>query len=255
MSNFFRKLIPLLFVGFVCSTTFGLSYFYLQEKRSTDSTISNDANNKIKNDDIKENYNFGKNSSTEGKTYTIYFFPSASYLHLFHEYITNATSVKPEDQFGYKEVQYNDDGSLSTDSNGNVKYKLSENTGKVTYDGATSSYGEVTYDGAYRRYMGELFNTTVFEADGGNAYGSTDKDGNGTPYTETQNVTETVSGGKRTWGMPNDGLTFATNDPDKEEHFNGRNQYSSDRLGCWGDDYYYGQTVKDDQYDGAPTGL
>ena len=269
MSKFFRKLIPLLFVGFVCSTTFGLSYFYLQEKRSTDSTISNDANNKIKNDDIKENYNFGR----ESKTYTIYFFPSASYMYLYSQYLTGSTTVKPEEEFGYKEPEYNDDGSFETDSNGNVEYKLSENTGNyqgTDKDGNALNYGDVTYDGAYRRFMGEKFSCSNFEADGGQAYGAYNNASqwpyttvNNDPYSVvtayTQSQNSLPSGERRTWGMPSDkesdNFTIFTDDPDRVEHFNGRNQFSCDRLGCWGDDYYYGKTIKDSDDDGAPTGL
>lgn len=236
-----------LFIIFLASTTFGLSYFYFSNNQSVENTIGN---NSLKIDDIKENYDFNKNTNTkEGKTYTIYFFPSASYLYLYSQYLNGNISIKPEDEFGYKEPTYNDDGTLKTDStSGNVIYKLSDNTGKYQKtDGTSTSDGEITYDGAYRKYMAEAFNCNNFEADGGSAYAS------GSAYNQSQDALP--SGKRRTWGIPNDSFTIFENDPDREEHFNGRNQYSTDRLGCWGDCYYYGQTISDSKDDNAPTGL
>lgn len=234
MNKIIRKIIFFAVIILICSTTLGLSFF------NFDNNQEQSASNKTKIDDIEENYNFGKNASDKsGKTYTIYFFPSASYLYLYHEYISGATSVKPEDQFGYKEAIIKSDSS--------VTYKLSENTGKITYDGSSLSYGDVTYDGAYRKYMGEKFSCSVFEADGGTAYGD------GTAYTASQNALTTDK--KRTWGIPNDNFTIFETDSDRVEHFNGRNQYSLDRLGSWGDAYYYGNTVSDSSDDNAPTGL
>lgn len=265
MAKIVRRIVFLLLTALIFTTSFGLSFFYLDDSRSESSNSSTSI------DDIKENYNFSKSSSdNSGKTYTIYFFPSASYLHLYYQYLENKTTVKPEDQFGYKEPNYNEDGSLATNNNGALTYSLSSNTGKVSYEGATSSEGSVTYDGAYRRYMGEKFSCSSFEADGGQAYGKYN-DANEWPYTAvsndpysvytayTQSQNSLPSGEKRTWGLPSDkesdNFTIFTDDPDRVEHFNGRNQYSTDRFGSWGDCYYYGKTVKDSNDDGAPTGL
>jgi hypothetical protein len=259
MSKFFRRVVLILFVVLLGSTSFGLSYFYFANEQSQESKI--DSNIKI--DDIKENYDFGQNTSDkEGKTYTIYFFPSASYLYLYSQYLTKSTSIKPEDEFGYKEPTYNDDGSLATDSSNNVIYKLSDNTGKyqsTDRDGNTLSYGDITYDGAYRRFMGQKFSCSKFEADGGQAYG-TYSDGSytaTTAYTQSQNAL-TSTNGKRTWGLPSDkessNFTIFSDDSDRVEHFNGRNQFSGDRLGSWGDCYYYGNTILDSYDDGAPYG-
>ncbi len=252
MKKALRRIAFLACVGVLGTTSFGLAYWYFDNQQEVDNSL---ASNNIVGDDIEENYNFGKNTSDkEGKTYTIYFFPSASYLHLYDEYLddqqlaTPTGVAKPEEQFGYKTALLSDSSSGVS-----VTYQLSENTGLYSgtdTDGQPLDYGDVTYDGAYRRYMGEHFSCSVFEADGGTAYGS------GTAYTASQNVLP--SGDRRTWGMPGsiDQISIFEDDPDRVEHFNGRNQYSADRLGSWGDCYYYGETIKDSwSDDGAPAGL
>lgn len=278
MSKFFRKMILLLFVAFLGSTSFGLSYFYFSNPQSVKNNIDH---NSLKIDDIEENYDFGKSTSDkEGKTYTIYFFPSAAYLHLYSLYLLDSdtttdgyniskTSTKPEDQFGYKEPTYNEDGSLATDSNGNVIYKLSENTGKYASENGISE--SLTYDGGYRKFNGERFSCTMFEADGGRAYGTYNSSTEwpnetvtGDPYTaksaysQSQDYLNNNSKFKRTWGLPSENEDFtifneeSSNnyiDPDRVEHFNGRNQYSLDRLGSWGECYYYGYTMRDNDDD------
>lgn len=245
MNKIIRKVVFLLLTALIFTTSFGLSFFYFDNKQEKSSSISH-----VSVDDIKENYDFGQDASDKaGKTYTIYFFPSASYMYLYHDYVTGATSDAPENQFGYKEPVYNSDGSLKTDSNGNVIYKLSTNTGTVSYTGATSTSGKVTYDGAYRRYMGELFSCNNFEADGGSAYASN------SAYTQSQSYLSSNNLSMRTWGIPNDAFTINESDTNRVENFNGRNQYSTDRFGCWGDCYYYGETISDSSDDQAPTGL
>ncbi len=239
MTKVLRKLAFLGAVTLMGVTSFGMSYFYFENQRSKETTI----NNNFVVDDIKENYTNTK-QSTE---YTIYFFPSAGYLHLESEYLEGKTTVKPEEQFGYKEVQYTENGNILLDDNGNTVYKLSSETGK--YD---TSVG-VTYDGAYRKYNGDEFPCNYFEADGNqekNAYGD------GTAYTETQKITTAdSSGNKRTWGIPNDEFTIFSDTSNRVEKYNAHNQYSLDRLGCWDDSYYYGYTVKDSSDDNAPAGL
>ena len=266
MSKYFRKILVMLFIVFIGSTTFGLSYFYFANNQSVESKIEG---NNLRMDDIEENYDFGKSSqSKEGKTYTIYFFPSASYMYLYDQYLTNSTTVRPEDEFGYKEPTYNEDGSLKTDASGNVIYKLSENTGEYAGTFNTDlSYGDITYDGAYRRFMGQKFSCSSFEADGGQAYGTYNSSSEwpystvaGDPYTamtaysQSQNYLNNNGKFIRTWGLPskyeaftifNEDSSNNQNDPDRVEHFNGRNQYSCDRLGSWGDCYYYGKTIRD----------
>lgn len=249
MAKIIRKVVYLLLTILIFTTSFGFSFFYFDNNQKQSSNVNN-----VKVDDIKENYDFGQNASDKsGKTYTIYFFPSAAYMYLFHDYITGGTTDTPEEQFGYKEPVYNSDGSLKTDSNGKVIYKLSDNTGKVSYTGHTSSAGTVTYDGAYRRYMGELFSCSNFEADGGSAYASN------SAYTQSQNYLSSNNLSRRTWGIPNDAFTIFEGDDDKyanrEEYFNSRNQYSTDRFGSWGDCYYFGETISDSSDDLAPTGL
>ena len=119
-------------------------------------------------------------------------------MHLESEYLEGNTTIKPEEQFGYKEVQYTETGNILLDDNGNTIYKLSSETGQ--YD---TGHG-VTYDGAYRKYNGDQFPCDYFEADGKPAGDKNVKNayGDGTAYTETQNITTAdSSGNKRTWGI------------------------------------------------------
>lgn len=243
MTKVFRKFTFLLGVAFLGISSFGLSYFYFENHREKQQDIQD----KIKVDDIQENYRFG--TSSDNTTYTIYFFPSAAYMHLYGDYLENKTEIKPEEQFGYKEAQYNETGNILLDSNGNARYKLSEETGKyATYSNQTSI--SVSYDGAYRKYIGDEFPCDDFEADGGGAYGSSGA------YMQSQNnLSWSDKGTRRTWGVPNEEFTIKTDDTDRIENYNGHNQYSLDRLGCWDDCYYYGQTVSDGGGDKAPTGL
>ncbi len=246
MRKTLRKIAFLLCVGLLGATSFGMSYFYFENARSETKSIDN-GNFKI--DDIEENYRFGQ--TTDDTEYTIYFFPSAAYLYLYGEYLENDdVSIKPEEQFGYKEVQFNETGNVLLDDNGNTVYELSENKGKYVgtkIDGSSTSYEEITYDGAYRKFIGEYFSCSNFEADGGYAY-----NGDGA-YMQSQNALTTTK--KRTWGVPNEDFTIFPSNNDRIELYNGRNQYSSDRLGCWDDCYYYGQTIADSNDDNAPTGL
>ncbi len=262
MSKFLRRLTLLFLVTFLGVTSFGLSYFYFENSKEENSSFKgDDSYNNLKVDDIEENYNFGKNtSSNEGKTYTIYFFPSASYIYLYRLYldyldtqngvenISSMSQYKPEEQFGYKEPVYNSDGSLKVDSNNEVIYKLSENTGyyKTTdMNGNSLSYGDLTYDGGYRKFMADQYSVNYFEADGGYAY-----DSNGA-YMLTQSYDQNNGKARRSWGLPkeNENFTIKSDDSEREEHFNGRNQYSSDRLGSWGEHYYYGKTIRDSDGD------
>lgn len=169
-------------------------------------------------------------------------------MHLYSEYLENNTEIKPEEQFGYKEAQYNETGNILLDSNGNARYKLSSETGKyATYKNSTDN---LSYDGAYRKYIGDEFPCDDFEADGGSAYTSSGA------YMQSQNnLTWSDKSTRRTWGVPNEEFNIKTDDSDRIENYNGHNQYSLDRLGCWDDCYYYGQTVSDGDGDNAPTGL
>lgn len=243
MTKVFRKFTFLLGVAFLGISSFGLSYFYFENHREKQQDIQD----KIKVDDIQENYRFG--TSSDNTTYTIYFFPSAAYMHLYGDYLENKTEIKPEEQFGYKEAQYNETGNILLDSNGNARYKLSEETGKyATYSNQTSI--SVSYDGAYRKYIGDEFSCDNFEADNGDAYRD------GCAYTESQNaLTWSDKGTRRTWGVPNEEFTIKQSDSNRIENYNGHNQYSLDRFGCWDDCYYYGQTVSDGGGDYAPTGF
>ncbi len=236
ISKLIRRTLFTLGVGVIAATSFGLSYFYFENTRSESTST-----NTFKVDDIKENYPFGKSSSSSS-TYTLYFFPNASYMHLYHEYLEGGGSIAPEDQFGYKEVQYNEAGNVLTDSNGNARYKLSE-VGQYSEDNCDNT--KITYDGAFRKYIGTHFPNDNFEADGGSAYAS------GGAFSETYSALSV----KRTWGEPGEDFTIFPDADGREEKYNGHNQYSLDRLGCWEESYYYGKTVTDGNGDQAITGF
>lgn len=239
MSKILRKIVFLICIVFLGFTSFGFSYFYFEYLRTQEVNIDNSGFNV---DDIKENYSFNE-TAVDDKTYTLYFFPSAAYMHLYESYLDDKTNVaKPEEQFGYKEVQYNEVGNILLDSNGNTIYKLSDETGKYDTD------SNVTYDGAYRKYIGVEFSCNYFEADGTKYYAYS-SDG---AYMQTQNNLTAVDGYKRTWGVPNEEFNIKTGDSNRVENYNGHNQYSLDRLGCWDDCYYYGYTVSDGNGDLAP---
>ncbi len=236
MSKLVRRLMFLLGVGVIGATSFGYSYFYFENTRSQ----STDANT-FKVDDIQENYPFGK--TTSNTTYTLYFFPNAAYMHLYYEYLEKG-AVAPELQFGYKEVQYNEVGNVLTDDNGNARYKLSD---LGQYSESSYDNTKITYDGAFRKYIGTKFSNNYFEADGGEAY-------NDSGAFMTSYYALSLSE-KRTWGEPGEDFTIYQGVDGREEKYNGHNQYSLDRLGCWDKSYYYGKTVRDSSGDGAITGF
>ncbi len=242
MGRLIRRLLSLLCIGAIGATSFGLAYFYFDDAKEKINTQNN-----LKVDDIEENYRFNKKTNTD-KTYTIYFFPSAAYMSLYYKYLTNSTDITPENQFGYKEVQYNETGNILLDSNGNARYKLSAETGE--YASFTRSTYNVSYDGAFRKYIGDEFPCDDFEADGGTAYASS-----GAYMLSQDKLPTNDQNTKRTWGVPGEEFTIYDSTEKNLENYNGHNQYSLDRLGCWDDCYYYGNTISDGDGDKAPTGL
>lgn len=224
------------------AVSFGFSYFFFENERNAASTIEEA---KFQIDDIKDNYDFG--NSTDGEAYTIYFFPSAAYVHFYDDKLSNPSDDSyyyPEEQFGYKEVLFNESGNVLLDAAGNACYKLSDNTGKYVSPNTT---GELSYDGGYRKYIGDYFPCNNFEADGGSAYVS------GGAYDISFS---SISGEKRTWADPDENFTLTSSDSTSaEEKFNSHNQYSLDRFGCWDESFYYGATVTDGNGDQVTTGF
>lgn len=209
-------------------SSFGLSSWYFSKTQEIDKKIDNSNNNDgYKMDDIEENYRFGK--ADEEKRYTMYFFPSAAYMFLYGRYLEDnplyyGPHYLPEEEFGYKEVLINESGNVLTDKDGNALFKLSENTGKYQNDVNINS--DTSYDGSYKLFINKHFRINdETELDG--------KAGSGSIYEHSQK-----SG--RTWGSPTDTLTFDPNNKNRVEQYNGKDLFSLDRFGCWGDSYYYG---------------
>ncbi len=223
MNRWFNKILLFISCIFIGLTSFGFSFWYFSAPKEAEDNIETS----FKIDDIKENYRFGKTG--DEKRYTLYLFPSAAYMFLYGRYLEDSsneygTHYLPEEEFGYKEVLTNETGNVLTDNNGKALFKLSENTGK--YD------SKVSYDGAYKLFLDHFFNyDNSFEV-GGNGSSSTTND----IYSYSKNKYG------RDYGLPTDGFTFSTNNNDLER-YNSRDLFSRDRLGCWEDSYYYGNSL------------
>lgn len=212
-------------------SSFGLSSWYFSKAQEIDKKIDNSNNNDgYKMDDIEENYRFGK--ADEEKRYTMYFFPSAAYMFLYGRYLEDdplyyGPHYLPEEEFGYKEVLINESGNVLTDKDGNALFKLSENTGKYQNDVNINS--NTSYDGSYKLFINKHFRINDKTELNGDA-------GEKSIYKVNENKKEY----KRSWGSPTDPLTFDPDNIDRVEQYNGKDLFSLDRFGCWGDSYYYG---------------
>lgn len=228
MSKWIKRIFLFIATLVIGLSSFGLSSWYFSKTQEIDKKIDNSNNNDgYKMDDIEENYRFGK--TDEEKRYTMYFFPSAAYMFLYGRYLEDnplyyGPHYLPEEEFGYKEVLINESGNVLTDKDGNALFKLSENTGKYQNDVNINS--DTSYDGSYKLFINKHFRINdETELDG--------KAGSGSIYEHSQK-----SG--RTWGSPTDTLTFDPNNKNRVEQYNGKDLFSLDRFGCWGDSYYYG---------------
>ena len=120
----FRKFKLLSFLGIlvlVAAVTSGLSYWVFTDSSSADSTNQSvggsGENHPAQSDGIFENYSFSNGEL--GDKYEFYFFPSTLYLELYsNDY------KKPEDVFGYNEVQFDDNGNPIINDNGLAKYEV-----------------------------------------------------------------------------------------------------------------------------------
>ena len=120
----FRKFKLLSFLGIlvlVAAVTSGLSYWAFTDSSSADSTNQSVSgggeNHPAQSDGIFENYSFSNGEL--GEKYEFYFFPSTLYLELYsNDY------KKPEDVFGYNEVQFDDNGNAIINDNGLAKYEV-----------------------------------------------------------------------------------------------------------------------------------
>lgn len=109
----------------ICGSAF--SYFIFDEEVSSSQVIED----KIKVDNIEENYVFGRDDY-QGKDYTIYLFPSTLYLEIYQDYLDDpSNNVLPEEAFGYIEAVTHSDGS--------IRYE-------ITDDSKTGYSGNSTYE-------------------------------------------------------------------------------------------------------------
>lgn len=227
MSKWIKRIFLFIATLVIGLSSFGLSSWYFSKTQEIDDSINTD----YKVDDIKENYRFGK--VDEDKRYTMYFFPSAAYMFLYARNFEDPSGSAygphylPEEEFGYKEVLTNESGNVLTDKDGNALFKLSENTGK--YQNDVNIYSNTSYDGSYKLFINKHFRINDKTELNGDA-------GEKSIYKVNENKKEY----KRSWGSPTDPLTFDPDDIDRVEQYNGKDLFSLDRFGCWGDSYYYG---------------
>lgn len=111
MVRFKLKTFLLSLIGIVAiATSSAFAYFIFSDEVNSSQVIED----KIKVDNIEENYVFGREDYV-GKDYTIYLFPSTLYLEIYQDYLNEPSNIKPEDAFGYIEA--------IEDSSGNISYK------------------------------------------------------------------------------------------------------------------------------------
>ena len=126
MVRFKLKTFLLSLIGIVAiATTSAFAYFIFSDEVKSSQLIED----KIRVDNIEENYVFGRDDY-QGKDYTIYLFPSTLYLEIYQDYLNKTSTVLPENAFGYIEAVTNSDGSISytkTDS-------TTVNSGYTTYE-------------------------------------------------------------------------------------------------------------------------
>ena len=122
MVRFKLKTFLLSLIGIVAiATSSAFAYFIFSDEVKSSQLIED----KIRVDNIEENYVFGRDDY-QGKDYTIYLFPSTLYLKIYQDYLNGTSTIKPEDAFGYIEA--------IEDSSGNISYKQTlKQSSKETY--------------------------------------------------------------------------------------------------------------------------
>ena len=186
MSKWIKRIFLFIATLVIGLSSFGLSSWYFSKAQQVEDSINTD----YKVDDIKENYRFGK--VDEDKRYTMYFFPSATYMFLYARYLEDSSLYYgphnlPEEEFGYKEVLTNESGNILTDKDGNALFKLSENTGKYQNDTTSNT----SYDGSYKLFINKHFKITNYTELNGKA-------GDGSISNPSERIYH------RTWGSQTD---------------------------------------------------
>ena len=109
MVRFKLKTFLLSLIGIVAiATSSAFAYFIFSDEVKSSQLIED----KIRVDNIEENYVFGRDDY-QGKDYTIYLFPSTLYLDIYQAYLDGTSTVLPEKAFGYIEAVTESDGSIS----------------------------------------------------------------------------------------------------------------------------------------------
>lgn len=120
----FKGLMALFAIVCVVAIAGGSAYFYFGGKVSDYRVIDNSPetpdDNKVKADNILENYEFGADKDLN-ETYTYYFFPSTLYM---SDAFFDEGLPMPETVFGYNEVILDDNGDPVLDSKGQPQYKI-----------------------------------------------------------------------------------------------------------------------------------
>lgn len=154
----FRKFKLLSFLGIlvlVAAVTSGLSYWAFTDSSSAYSTNQSvggsGENHPAQSDGIFENYSFSKGEL--GDKYEFYFFPSTLYLELYSK-----DYKKPEDVFGYNEVQFDDNGNAIINDNGLAKYEVigddeDEKEHRTGLDGYSLQSGEKVSVSTYYKFL------------------------------------------------------------------------------------------------------
>lgn len=126
MVRFKFKTFLLSIIGIVAiATSSAFAYFIFSDEVKSSQLIED----KIKVDNIEENYVFGREDYV-GKDYTIYLFPSTLYLKIYQDYLNGTSTVLPEKAFGYIEAVTNSDGSISYTKTEST----TDNSGYTTYE-------------------------------------------------------------------------------------------------------------------------
>lgn len=126
MVRFKFKTFLLSLIGIVAiATSSAFAYFIFSDEVKSSQLIED----KIKVDNIEENYVFGREDYV-GKNYTIYLFPSTLYLDIYQAYLDGTSTVLPEEAFGYIEATTNSDGSISY----TITESTTDNSEYTTYE-------------------------------------------------------------------------------------------------------------------------
>lgn len=261
MVRFKLKTFLLSLIGIVAiATSSAFAYFIFSDEVKSSQLIED----KIRVDNIEENYVFGRDDY-QGKDYTIYLFPSTLYLDIYQAYLDGTSTVLPEEAFGYIEAETKSDGSIDYEIYDDSKTGYSVYSTYEEYVNANTDYLDteeyqltehsVSRTHAYARGYQIVYDidTGISLSNGRNdglyeqVYGGEDKrigfggtSGNNAVvpnigsdlWTDTYITSYDDGGGDKIGAgsdkkLPSDNLDFYT------EKYNYRIPYKNDRFGYW----------------------